>query len=173
MPKLVLDASLIISWCVELNDPVIFDHLLDAGFEPLIPDGVAEEIETRNDLTEHVFENSEIIESDETRREELTNRFFRLGSGEITVLVVGEELQKSDEEYICILDDRIARQAADKIDLEYTGTVGLLGILIGKDMLEFERADELIQEMKDFGTWLPENHTELLRETAEKDSESG
>lgn len=163
MPKLVLDASLIISWCVEFHDPVIFDKLLEAGYEPLIPEQVADEVETENPITEHVFRNSELVECKAERHNELSNRFFRLGSGEIAVLTEGEALGKSSQDYFCVLDDRLARQAAKKLELEYTGTIGLMAILVRNDFIEFERADELIQEMKDMGTRLPDNHNKLLR----------
>lgn len=165
MPKLVLDASLIISWCVELYEPTIFDKLLEAGFNPLIPERVEVEVESRNPVTEHVIGNSEIVECEAERHDELSNRYFRLGSGELAVLTVGEELEKGDEDYFCVLDDRLARQAADELELEYTGTIGLLGILVKKELFEFQRADALIQEMKDLGTRLPVNHTELLQDT--------
>lgn len=164
MPKLVLDASLVISWCIELNDPVIFDNLREAGFEFLIPERVVDEVETRNPVSEHIFRNSEIVECESDRHKEVSNRFFRLGSGEIAVLAVGEELENMDEEYFCVLDDRLARRACDRLDLEYSGSIGLLGELVNRNQFEFDRADELIQEMKDSGTHLPDNHTELLQD---------
>lgn len=163
MPKLILDASIIISWGVELNDSVIYDKLREAEFEHLIPKNVADEVVSKNSVTEHIFNHSEIVKCERNRFEELSSRYFRLGSGELAVLTIGVGLSKDGDEYFCVLDDKLAREAADKLELEYIGAIGLLGILVEQKLIDFERAEELIRIMKDRGTRLPDNHTELLK----------
>lgn len=162
MPKLVLDASVVICWCEELRDTIIFDKLTGTGSTHYIPQRVLEEVESDNQVADHVVENSDIVRCNGDRHRELSNRYFRLGSGEIAVLAVGEEFHENGDRYYCVLDDARARETCENLGLNLRGTIGLFSELISEGELTFEHADELIQEMKDNGTRLPENHRELL-----------
>ena len=164
MPKLILDASLVICWCEELEESIVFDGILESDLDPVMPERVVDEVKSDNSISEFVIGNSERRTCDEERYQDLSNRFFRLGSGEKAVLVLGERFNDAGEEYYCVLDDGRARKACAKLDLELIGTIGICKELIEQDFLEFEEAAEIIQEMKDSGTHLPENHRELLRE---------
>ncbi len=166
MTKLILDASILISWIEELEKPIIFNKLLEAEYEIVIPQNVIEEVDTNNSITEDILNNSKIIKCDKNRHEELSNRYFRLGDGELAVLTLGEKFDNKNKEYFCCLDDGRAREACEKIGLNLKGTLGILGKLIEREKISFRKADKLIKEAKEAGTYLPENHKSMLRSIA-------
>lgn len=97
------------------------------------------------------------------RHKELGNRYFRLGDGEIAVLTLGEDLERKNKSYCCILDDRRAREVCRELNLILKGTLGLCNILIEKGIIKMSKADTIIQKMKEKGVRLPENHQKYLR----------
>lgn len=165
MSKLIFDASQAISWAEELEDTVIFDKLVEAGFEPILPERVAEEVESDNEVAEHILSQSETRRCSDEIFDKISDRHFRLGDGELAVLAIGEELENNGDDYFCVLDDGLARDACEHRELEYTGTIGLVAMLVDEDLIDLDEGNRLIEEMKAGGTHLPDNHKELLRES--------
>lgn len=169
MHRLILDASVIISWCDELGDLVVLESILDAGFTPVTTETVMNEVLSDGPLLDRVEAESEIIRTDPVRREELSNRYLGLGSGEVSVLVLGERYESNGTKYSCVLDDGRARKVCGRLNLELTGSIGVFRELVEQDVMELEKADSVVQEMKANGTRLPENHRELIQPTPVSD----
>ncbi|WP_248517987.1 hypothetical protein [Salinarchaeum laminariae] len=163
MHRLILDASVVISWCDELQDLVVLESILDSGYAPVTTKTVMNEVLTDGPQVDRVRDKSEIVRTDPVRQEELSNRFLGLGSGELSVLALGERYDSSDVEYSCVLDDGRARNVCDRLDLELMGSIGVFRELVAKGSMDLGKADSLICEMKANGTRLPENHRELIQ----------
>jgi len=165
--KLVIDASVLISWCDELSDRVIFEKLMDSGYSIVVPERVEEEVSGESELYQDILSSCEVVQCDEEVYQKLNSRYVRLGSGELAVLTIGKGLEKQGEGYFCLLDDRRARDICRKIDLELKGTIGTLGLLVREGQIKLSEADSILSQMKESGTRLPKNYEELLRETIE------
>lgn len=163
MTKLLIDASVAICWCEEISDLSIMEDLVDLGYDIVLTKQVKEEITSNgtNNLYERLIETSVIREVDESKLESQKIRYPRLGSGEISVLILGRSLDEEGDDFLCVLDDGNARDACN---INHTGTLGLLKILVNEDRRTLDEADSLVIEMKKNGTRLPENHRELLSE---------
>lgn len=148
-----------------MSDSRIFDSVLECGFQPVIPEKVVDEVQSENEIAGQIIGDSDIEKSDYDRHEELSNRFFRLGKGELAVLVLGEEYSKAGLTYYCSLDDRRAREAADKLGLNTKGTIGILAELVSENALTRNQAEDMLRIMKSEGTHLPSNSVELLNES--------
>lgn len=168
MTKLLLDASIVISWCEELSDLILFEGLLKCGYEIVLPKMVVNEVlydkekNQMNNITKKVLNKAKIRNCDRKRHEKLSNRYFRLGEGEIAVLTLGEYFERKNKSYCCILDDQRAREVCRELNLILKGTLGLCNILIEKGIIKKSKADKIIQKMKEKGARLPEDHQKYL-----------
>lgn len=88
--------------------------------------------------------------------EGLGARFPYLGAGEISVLAWGLHDKGEKREYLCVLDDRRARQAAAKLDLSLKGTVGLLRELNDRGFVSVQEREALEKTLVDAGFWFKE-----------------
>lgn len=166
MHRLILDASVIISWCDELGELVVLESILEAGYAPVTTETVMGEVLSDGPMVDRVRSESEVVATDPGRRDELSNRYLGLGSGELSVLVLGEEYESNGSEYFCVLDDGRARTVCERLDLELKGSLGVFRDLIAEGVMELEEADALVREMKANGSRFPEDHLELLQPTA-------
>ncbi|MFC6825659.1 hypothetical protein [Halopelagius fulvigenes] len=169
MHRLILDASVIISWCDELEDLVVFDSIIDCDYAPVTTETVMDEVLSDGPMVERVQSESEVVNTDPDRREELSNRYLGLGRGELSVLALGEKYESSGSTYSCVLDDGRARTVCERLELELMGSLGVMRELIRAESIAFEQADALVQEMRANGTRLPENYRELLQPTPATD----
>lgn len=162
MTKLILDASIVISWCIELEDLIIYDGLAGLGDEFVIPERVRTEIEPGNRLYEKVLSSALAKQCDRELFEQLSARHFRLGKGELSVISLGMESEKAGRDYLCVVDDSLARSACGQHHLDYTGNIGLCRILVEENSLAFEEATSTLEKMRLGGSRIPKNHPELL-----------
>lgn len=63
-------------------------------------------------------------------------RYFKLGIGEKSIMSLALEYKKQKKEYYCVLDDNEARTIAKKLELNLTGSIGLLLKLKEKGLIE-------------------------------------
>lgn len=164
MAKIILDTSIIITWCNELQNLVICEKIQKCGYEVIVPKKVSDEILDRNMPIKKLLDRTKILPCDEDTFSKYSNRFFRLGKGEVAVITLGTELKEKDSKFYCVLDDDYARNACEKLDLDYIGNIGLVGILIDNEKVGFQRGIKLLETMKEEGTRLPENYEILLEE---------
>jgi predicted nucleic acid-binding protein len=62
-------------------------------------------------------------------------RFPYLGPGEVNVLAWGLQFREERRPYLCVLDDKRARSAADSLQVEKIGVIGLLRLLEDRGVL--------------------------------------
>lgn len=164
MQKLILDASIVISWVHELEDLTVLELLLEIGYIAIIPQRVSDEIKSESGVVGQMYDLCEIKTCEEKKFQEISNRYFRLGSGEKAVIALGLELEEKESDYTCVVDDKLAREACEDESIEYTGQIGLLKILIQAGSLRIEEAVEFLSRMEDEGAWLPPDWRELLHD---------
>jgi len=162
LSRLIVDSSFVICLVEEVKDSFIYDNLQSLGYEFILPHRVINEVTSDSSLFERITTESTVKDCDISIYTALENRFFRLGKGELSVLALGKEYHKNKKSYYCVLDDKIAREACQKIGLNMKGTIGLCNILIENKVMNHSKADQLIKDMKRSGMRLPDNHRCLL-----------
>jgi len=78
----------------------------------------------------------------------LRKRFPGLGNGEINVLFWGLKLKGSGVQYYCVIDEKLGRKAAQKLQLPLTGSIGLLKLLKDKKVLSIEQLKIIVDDIK-------------------------
>lgn len=166
MIKLLLDASAIISWCEELESLEIKEMLESKGYELVITEKVEEEV-LENEVTSlhrEVVESVEIVSPDKETYRRLYSIKPRLGEGEVSIICVGKELDQAREDYLCVLDDKLARETCEDEDIHRTGSIGLLNLLIADNLITENEAKQKLRIMDKNGARLPDNFEDLVGE---------
>jgi predicted nucleic acid-binding protein len=162
---LILDATSLICWADELCDDILFRELQTLGYNFIIPQRVISEVkfDTLEDpqIAMSVKKNAEIRDAPDKMYQELSNRYLGLGPGELSVISIAKKLD-SNIEFYCILDDKSARNACKRLDIDKKGQIGLVAELVKEDRINKTKGTQILEEMKQGGTILPENHIELL-----------
>ena len=83
---------------------------------------------------------------------------LRLGGGEISVIAWVVE----NPAYWAVLDERLARDAARKLDIRFLGTARLIKHLADKGILTFDRARSLLESLPRIGFYIREDTTRLV-----------
>ncbi len=73
-----------------------------------------------------------------------------LGSGEIEVIVTALELNGT-----AVIDEKLARREAIKLNIEVTGTLGILKYALDNSWIENTRAVKIIDLIRDKGAYIP------------------
>lgn len=103
-------------------------HNLDYNLNKLLEDGII------------IKENCEINEI-------FNRRYFKLGIGEKSIMSLALEYQEQGHESYCVIDDRYAREVAQKLGLNVKGSIGLLLLLKEKGLLE--NPNEVVSKIKE------------------------
>lgn len=150
---LLLDTSSAIAFLEMVDRADLLTDLIDMGHEIELPPAVIDElddddtIQKLDDLDGVIF----LTAVPSSQVDDLKNRYPTLGSGEIAILVRGGVLSEKDVDYVCVLDDGRARNAAKRLDRSLTGTVGLLNALRDEGKITPKERDELLDCMIDAG----------------------
>lgn len=88
--------------------------------------------------------------------EPLRARYPYLGAGEIAVLARAQQLAAERTPYTCVLDDKRARNVAQALKLELTGTLGLLARLEQRGAITGAERLALVAELRARGFRVPE-----------------
>lgn len=89
--------------------------------------------------------------------DEIKARYPYLGDGEISVLARGQQLEKEEASYTCVLDDKRARNVATALGLQFTGTLGLLNRLEQRGVLDRDERKALTVELRARGFRIPKD----------------
>lgn len=164
MTKLILDASVAISWTEESDEFLLPELASKLQNQLIITPTVRNELEEgeMSENLEKLIETSEEETVEAEMIEDYYNRYPRLGRGEISVILLAETLEEEDMEYYAILDEKRARTIADRKNINYKGTIGILNDCIVEGLMKEDRASEIIEEMKKNGSRFPEKHRKLL-----------
>lgn len=148
----ILDSSPVIAFYTELNEPDMLHKFIELGYELRIPESVFKEIEngrTSDTLKSNIANgNIEIIASlPEKEILHFKNRYPYLGNGEIEVILLWLKLKTSVDKNFCIIDDKKARTVAEKHNVVFTGTIGLINMLLKKQAINKDKREKLINKL--------------------------
>ena len=63
------------------------------------------------------------------KKQKIISRYPNLGEGEASIIAIAMVLKEEGIEYHCVLDDRTARSKAKLLNLNLTGSIGIIKIL--------------------------------------------
>jgi predicted nucleic acid-binding protein len=149
-PVLLLDTSCAIALIEELERPDLLEALVSAGFKIEIPQDVVDEL--KSDETARTLDEmagvSFLGPAEASISWELENRYPILGAGEIGVLARASKLEEAGRDYRCVLDDGWARKVATRLGKQLTGTIGLLDILVEKQVLSMDERNQIVEDLR-------------------------
>ena len=127
----ILDSSVIILFLNDIEEEKCLHLLSEIGEILLIPESVYGEVsdeDTRSKVDSLISKSIlRKIEDLKNKKEELMRkRFPTLGKGEINVLAWGKSLKSQGEKIWCVIDEIPGRNAAKKVGLPLTGSIGLI-----------------------------------------------
>ena len=148
----ILDSSPIIAFYSELDEPDMLHKFAELGYELRIPRSVFKEIETgkTSDILKLNIKHGKIEIIASLPEEEILhfkNRYPYLGNGEIEVILWWLKLESFFNKNYCIIDDKKARKIAEKHNVVFTGTIGLIDLLLKKQAINKDKRDELINKL--------------------------
>jgi predicted nucleic acid-binding protein len=157
----ILDSSVIILFLNDIEEEECLHMLSEIGEILLIPESVYEEISDKNTrlkmdslISRTILRKIEELKS---KKEELMRRRFpTLGKGEINVLAWGKSLKSQGEKFWCVIDEIPGRNAAKKVGLPLTGSIGLIKILKGKKILNKDKLKDIVDKIKGSPFWIDE-----------------
>jgi len=163
--KLILDASSLICWSEELANDILFRELLMMNYSFILPQRVISEVDydrlEKTEIAELIEEESDVREVPERMHQKFSERYIGLGEGEISVISIAQTFEEA-EDCCCILDDKAARNTCERLGIPMKGQIGLVAKLINQEKIEKETGEEILENMVNGGTLLPENYKELL-----------
>ncbi len=140
----------------------MFDDLLQLGHKLTTTKYVLSEIKDPNTCTnvkrlmrEHKLE---CLEKNSLEEIENFKRIYKkLEKGEIDVLLTYIKLSQHITRIYCILDDGNARKVASKLDLQYTGLIGLLRLLNNRGIKSLDEINKILKLLKEGGFRMPKH----------------
>jgi len=148
----ILDSSPVIAFYSELDNPDLLHKFIKLGYELRIPKGVFGELENgrtseklKTSISEGKIKILEDLPSVETLH--FKNRHPYLGIGEIEVILWWLKLRSDANNNYCIIDDRKARKVAEKYQVVFTGTIGLIDLLQKKQAITQDERTETINKL--------------------------
>jgi len=146
----VLDASSIIAFLSLSKGRYLLEYL-SRDRELLVTREVVEEVTKQGDELRELEEQG-IIRIVEARSMIQSPVFMlKLGKGEISCISLCKELQKEGLDAVCVLDDKQARNSADKLQVRKIGTIGLLKLMVEEGYLTNEDLHGLCRELQYLG----------------------
>jgi len=153
--KAILDSSVLIAFFAALDNPELLFSLKECGYEIYIPNGVLNELKKEETFQLLSSFSDKFTSLPEINIELLKLKFISLGQGELEVIFWGLKFEKEGGDYVCVLDDKRARNAAKKLGLNYTGTIGLLNMLKELGILTPIEKNNLLKKLREFGFRMP------------------
>lgn len=125
---------------------------------------VKEEFDVNNvsDLDKYICEN--IIFVQDIDYETLKHRYPNLGKGELSIMQWGLNLSELNKPYCCILDDKKARKIANELNLNITGSIGLIFKLKKQGIYNDSQIEGIIHSIKDSKFRVGNSILNMLRE---------
>lgn len=150
-----MDASSIIAFYSEINEPSLLHKLVEFGYDIIVPIAVVEEIRKGRKPTLSILnkaiEERKIVVHKRFSVSEISNfgkRYPNLDEGEIQVLILGLKLKREGKENFCVLDEGPATKIAKKKGIAKKGTIGLLDLLSELGIIDKNRKENLLNELK-------------------------
>ena len=155
--KIILDSSAVIAFLSELDNPKLLCELNKLGYILLIPNSVFREIEKGKTFSklQKSIQNKVIAlldKNDSREIQKLKYRYPSLHDGEIEVILEGIKLNKSNDDYFCVIDETPARKIANQFNIKIVYTIKLLDILEKKGIIKDKT--ELVRKLKEAGFYV-------------------
>jgi predicted nucleic acid-binding protein len=149
----ILDTSVVILFLNDIDGKQYFALLSKNNHYLHIPVSVYDEILDNSQIHEVdslISQNiiSKMVANDPSEEIALKSRFPGLGNGEINVLCCGLKLKNSHSQFFCVIDEKLGRSAAQKLELPLTGSIGLLKILKDNKLLNIEQLKSIVEDIK-------------------------
>ncbi len=152
---LILDASTIIAFYSEMNEPSLLHELTNFGYVLIAPIAVVAEIRKGRKHTCSVLnkaiEDGKISVHNKFSANQISTfkrRFPNLDEGEIQVLILGMKLKKRRDGFFCVLDEGPARKIADEYKVAKKGTLGILDLLNDLGIIDRNKKENLLSVLK-------------------------
>lgn len=157
--NLILDTSVFIAFYTELKMGYLLTSLQKHGYVLLIPEYVVRnEIKTDLNMLHKGLKKGEIRilqQIQDVDIKELRFRFPSLNRGELEVIWWGKYFKSGGEEYLCVLDDRKARKAAQKLAIDIIGTLGVIETLNELRIISKDERKEICKKLRNKGFRMP------------------
>lgn len=140
----LMDTSSIILFLEFISEYEFIIKFHESGEVMIITAQVEGEYNQKKDSSAHnpvynlnkLLEDGIIIKENCEINEIFERRYFKLGIGEKSIMSLALEYQEQGQECYCVIDDRYAREVAQKLGLNVKGSIGLLLLLKEKGLLE-------------------------------------
>ena len=140
----LMDTSSIILFLEFISEYEFLIKFSESGEVMIITAQVEEEYNEKKDLSiqnpnynlDKLLEKEIIIKETCEINEIFKRRYFKLGIGEKSIMSLALEYQEQGHECYCVLDDKYARDVAQKLELNVKGSIGLLVLLKEKGLLK-------------------------------------
>ena len=160
--KLILDASVFIAFYTELKMEYLLTSMQKQGYEILVPEYILRnEIKTDLDMLHEAIEKGEIRILPQIRDEDIEELRFRfpfLNRGELEVIWWGKYFKRVSKNYWCVLDDGKARKAAQKLEIEIIGTLGIIETLNELEIISKDERKEICEKLGNKGFRMPKGY---------------
>ena len=147
----IIDTSPIICLVEEIERPDLLHDVRAMNTEVVIPKGVKGEIvrDPSKTIVDSLCTDGIFTErsSNTARYTELRKRHPGLGKGEFQVFAISQEMMDQGFNPLCVVDDGLARKAAQSLGLNFTGIVGILKRLKQQGKLSQEDCSEIVQRL--------------------------
>ena len=80
-----------------------------------------------------------------------------LGDGEIDSILSYQKLSNKKKSVYCIFDDSTARKKAEKLEIKFTGFLGLLKLIEKRGIISDKEYSEIIKKLRTSNFRLPKN----------------
>ncbi len=161
---LILDTSCLIT----LNELGILEYLArlnEKGMKIVIPKAVREELTSARDLIEHL--GSVITPVEESLSLDHPEILLRLGPGERDAILTALALKEGgNEEVRVVIDDRRARKICESLNIDFTGTAGLIVLMKLVGLIEKEEAHGLLDSLLNTSLFITK---EVIKQIKEED----
>ncbi|OPY26818.1 MAG: hypothetical protein A4E28_02291 [Methanocella sp. PtaU1.Bin125] len=149
----ILDTSVVILFLHDIDGKGYFTLLSQNNHHLHIPVSVYDEVLDSSQIHEldTLISRNVIIKlacNDPAEEKALRTRFPGLGNGEINVLCWGLKLKRSGARFFCVIDEKLGRSAATKLDLPVTGSIGLIKILKDDKLLNKEQLTRIVEDIR-------------------------
>lgn len=164
----LMDTSSIVLFLEFISEYEFLIKFSETGEVMIITAQVEEEYNEKKDSSIHnpnynlnkLLENEIIIKEKCEINEIFERRYFKLGIGEKSIMSLALEYQEQGYECYCVLDDKYARDVAQKLELNVKGSIGLLLLLKEKGVLE--NPNEVANKIRESPFRISDNILEVL-----------
>jgi len=153
----LFDTSPLILFIDFISQHRCIDHLYNLGEKINISQEVYDEYYYKttygvnNHLLNDYIENQKInvLEKDISKEVfRLYNRYPNLHQGELSTIAVGNICKDKKKNYLCVIDDKKARNIAKRLNLNLSGSIGLIKHLKNNNLFNNDDIDCIISDIE-------------------------